>query len=73
MIPLEKMKNTDKLLHSVSLTLGAVISGNWKDLSDDARMDLVAAFRNIRRHITTGTDGKRYGATEAWKMMQTKM
>ena len=47
---------TDKLLHSVSLTLGAVISENWKDLSEDARMDLVAAFRNIRRHITTGTD-----------------
>lgn len=64
------MKNTDKLLHSVSITLGAVISENWKDLSEDARLDLITAFRNVRRHITKDAEGKRYGATEAWRMIQ---
>ena len=64
------MKNQDRLLHSVSVTLGCVISSGWENMPEDMRSDLVTAFRNIRRHITVGEDGKRYGATEAARMIQ---
>ena len=64
------MKNQDRLLHSVSITLGCVISSGWENMPEDMRTDLVTAFRNIRRHISKGEDGKRYGATEAGRMIQ---
>ena len=63
---------TDRLLHSVSITLGCVISSGWKDMSEDMRDDLMTAFRNIRRHIKVGEDGKRYGAAEAGRMVKGK-
>ena len=66
------MKNQDRLLHSVSVTLGCVISSGWEKMPEDMRVDLVTAFRNIRRHISEGKDGKRYGATEAARMIQGK-
>lgn len=66
------MNNSDRLLHSVSVTLGCVISSGWKDMPEEMRDDLMIAFRNIRRHISKGEDGKRYGATEAGRMVQGK-
>lgn len=64
------MEKQDRLLHSVSITLGCVISSGWKDMPEDMRTDLLTAFRNIRRHISIGENGKRYGATEAGRMVR---
>jgi len=38
----------------------------------DMRSDLMTAFRNIRRHISEGENGKRYGASEAGRMIKGK-
>ena len=67
-----KNQSQDRLLHSISVTLGCVISSGWENMPEDMRSDLVTAFRNIRRHISEGEDGKRYGATEAARMIQGK-
>ena len=60
----------NRLLHSASVTLGAIIASSYSNLTPEAKADLITAFRNIRRHITVGEDGKRYGATEAARMIQ---
>lgn len=36
----------------------------------DTANQLLTAYRNIRRHISKGEDGKRYGAQEAHEAMQ---
>jgi hypothetical protein len=66
------MEKQDRLLHSVSVTLGCVISSGWENMPKEMRDDLMMAFRNIRRHITVGEDGKRYGAAEAGRMVKGK-
>jgi hypothetical protein len=45
---------------------------NEMDTEDALTMqqELIRAYSNVRRYISKGPDGKRYGAGDAHKMMQ---
>jgi hypothetical protein len=69
--------NNDRILHALSLQIVATYHAT-RQMRDDMDMDtalqmqqeLIAAYCNIRRYISKGPDGKRYGAGDAHKMMQ---
>ena len=58
----------DITLHALSLQIAAAyrMAGDNEDTLDD----IILAYRAIRRHISKGDDGKRYGANDAHRMMQ---
>jgi hypothetical protein len=68
---------SDITLHALSLQIAAayhlVAVGDFGPVltdNDEALVDILTAYRCIRRHISKGVDGKRYGAESAHKMMQ---
>lgn len=68
---MSKPSQTDLILHALSLQIAAtyhIVTSATYD--DDAPDDIKLAYRSIRRHISKGDDGKRYGANEAHRMMQ---
>lgn len=63
----------DLKLHAISLMIADVFNEAYNDQdTEDSSMseDLLMAFRCVRRHITKGQDGKRYGSSEAFQMMK---
>lgn len=63
------MKQRDYDLHAISLLI-AIALHKFDDTELDAKEDCIIAFRCIRRHITKGEDGKRYGSLKAYLAMQ---
>jgi hypothetical protein len=69
--------NNDRILHALSLQIVATYYAT-RQMRDDMDTDtalqmqqeLIAAYSNVRRYISRGPDGKRYGAGDAHKMMQ---
>lgn len=61
----------DITLHALSLQIAAAYHlATSGPFNEDLPDDIITAYRSIRRHITKGPDGKRYGAESAHKMMQ---
>lgn len=62
----------DFALHGASLAIAKAYVGAYNNPDTDICVldDLLTAFRNVRRHITKGEDGTRYGAQAAHKAMQ---
>ena len=62
------------ILHALSLQIAATYHTldriSLPSFDDEALQDIILAYRFIRRHISKGEDGKRYGANEAHRMMQ---
>lgn len=62
------MHNTlDHILHTTSLNI-AIAYHMCNDAK--AKAELIEAYRNVRRAITIGENGKRLGAREAYEAMQ---
>jgi len=64
--------NTDQILHSLSLRIAAAYhSIKVESVGEDPMLhDILDAFRSIRRGITRDENGKRWGASAAYKAMQ---
>ena len=62
----------DLALHGASLEIAKAYVGAYNNPNTDICVldDLMEAFRNVRRHISKGEDGNRYGARAAHKAMQ---
>lgn len=62
----------DLALHDASLAIARAYVGAYNTHTTDITVldDLMVAFRNVRRHISKGEDGNRYGAHAAHKAMQ---
>jgi hypothetical protein len=65
------------MLHALSLQVAYAYHAT-RQMRDDMdtdeavnmQKDIIAAYCNLRRYISKGPDGKRYGAGDAHKMMQ---
>lgn len=67
----EQQVNED--LHRMSIHLARIWSkgyANRSDLSNDQWEAVMEAYIHVRRAITKGEDGKRFGARAAYKAMQ---
>ena len=60
----------DNHLHKISLDIAMAFKEYYAKGDMDTANQLLTAYRNIRRHISKGEDGKRYGAQEAHEAMQ---
>lgn len=68
----EKSDFSDRILHSVSMQIAALLSDSEPQNEEDREEwdDLLMAYRCIRRHIKVNPNtGKRYGAEQASKMI----
>lgn len=60
----------DKFLHNISLDISEAFKHYYHNNDMQIANELLTAYRNIRRHIAKGSDGKRYGSQQAHKSMQ---
>ena len=63
----------NETLHGMSLELAYIWRESYANrgkISDDQHDDILEAYINVRRAITTGEDGKRFGSKAAYKAMQ---
>lgn len=66
-------QEVNKDLHQMSIHLARIWSkgyANRSDLSNEQWDAVMEAYIHVRRAITKGEDGKRYGATQAYHAMQ---
>ena len=66
-------QTVNETLHGMSLVIAHIWRESYANrgkISDDQRDDLLEAYINVRRAITTGKDGKRFGSKAAYKVMQ---
>ena len=67
----EQSVNED--LHAISLDLAYIWRGSYANrgkISDDQWDAVMEAYIHVRRAITKGKDGRRFGAKAAYKAMQ---
>ncbi len=69
--------DNDRTLHALSLQIVAAFHAtrHMRDNMDtetalQMQQELITAYCNVRRYISKGPEGKRYGAGDAHKMMQ---
>lgn len=60
----------DNHLHDISLEIAKAYKEYYAKGEMQIANELLTAYRNIRRHINKGADGKRYGSKEAYKATQ---
>ena len=60
----------DTFLHSISLDICVAFKHYYEHNEMQIANELLTAYRNIRRHISKGEDGKRHGARQAYDAMQ---
>jgi hypothetical protein len=63
------MNLLDRHLHKISLEIAVAFRELYHAGKKEAASDLLEAYRNVRRQISKGEDGKRYGSAEAGKAM----
>lgn len=69
--------DNDRILHALSLQIAATYHATRHMRNDmdhetaiTMQQELIRAYSNVRRYISKGPDGKRYGSGDAHKMMQ---
>lgn len=60
----------DAFLHSISLDICEAFKYYYETNDKQIANELLTAYRNIRRQISKGKDGKRHGARQAYEAMQ---
>ena len=60
----------DAFLHSISLDICEAFKYYYETNDKQIANELLTAYRNIRRQISKGTDGKRVGSRQAYEAMQ---
>jgi len=60
----------DSHLHKISLDIAIAFKEYYAKGDMQIANELLTAYRNIRRHINKGEDGKRYGSRIAYETMQ---
>jgi hypothetical protein len=78
-IPVNPPTLADMALHLASIAIANAyttvyaINPQTNAIDDNLGQDMILAYRNVRRHINKGPDGKRYGHDAAYKAMQGRM
>lgn len=74
---MNKPNVVDMMLHSISLQIVACYKAVEQETTlttieaeNDPLDDLVMAFRCVRRHISVGEDGKRFGSRAAFNALK---
>ena len=57
----------DNHLHDISLEIAKAYKEYYAKGDMEVANELLTAYRNIRRHINKGADGKRYGSRIAYE------
>jgi hypothetical protein len=60
----------DSFLHNISLDICVAFKYYYEHNEMQIANELLTSYRNIRRHISKGEDGKRYGSRKAYEAMQ---
>lgn len=60
----------DNHLHDISLEIAKAYKEYYAKGELQIANELLTAYRNIRRHINKGEDGKRYGSRIAYESMR---
>jgi len=60
----------DNHLHRISLDIALAFKEYYGKGDMQIANELLTAYRNIRRHINKGEDGKRYGSRIAYETMR---
>ena len=60
----------DTFLHNISLDICEAFKYYYAKNDMQIANELLTSYRNIRRHISKGEDGKRHGARQAYDAMQ---
>jgi len=60
----------DTYLHNISLDICEAFKYYYAKNDMQIANELLTSYRNIRRHISKGKDGKRHGARQAYDAMQ---
>ena len=60
----------DTYLHNISLDLCVAFKYYYARNEMQIANELLTSYRNIRRQISKGTDGKRVGSRQAYEAMQ---
>jgi hypothetical protein len=63
----------DTYLHNISLDLCVAFKYYYARNEMQIANELLTAYRNIRRHISKGKDGKRHGSRQAYDAMQSQV
>lgn len=60
----------DNHLHRISLDIAIAYKEYYAKGDMQIANELLTSYRNIRRQISKGNDGKRHGARQAYEAMQ---
>jgi len=60
----------DTFLHNISLDICEAFKYYYAKNDMQIANELLTSYRNIRRQISKGNDGKRHGARQAYDAMQ---
>jgi len=56
-------------IHNLSLEVADLFSEAYRENASEDMLVLLKAYRDLRRGLPIGDDGKRYGASEAYEAM----